>query len=469
MSIRKFVFLWMSGLVLCFIGMAVALVMSTDKLQSMTARILDDARAIELAHQLEIAVLEERRADLLWRVTSSNVQHEKKNEFLGQATTITSQLEKNDIPPEEAELLAAIEVLFSQFKTVTMADQAVPIDKITDIVNQLLASIEQYREINRGQMTETLSISNRLNLAVDRWSILLIGFVFLIVLSGSVLLVKRILLPTVALSQATARFGRGESDIRVQVFRNDELGTLCGTFNTMAENINTLQQERLNFIAAVAHDLKNPLVLVGGTARRLKKKLTMTADQAGLVERLIEQTERMEDLIGELTDSVQTENGRMQLDLAELDLCSLVSAIQRHQDAMISSHQIVFQGDCPGRILGDARRLERVVGNLISNAVKYSGKNSRVLITTKQQGDKAVISVIDEGVGIPAADIARLFQPFTRLSHTREMAKGTGLGLYSVKKIIDSHGGSIAISSEPGEGTTVTIALPIVGAGGNVG
>jgi signal transduction histidine kinase len=314
-------------------------------------------------------------------------------------------------------------------------------------------------------MAQTLANSTMLDRTIDRWSNALILCVFLIVISGSLLLVKRIVLPIVALSQTTEKFGRGEFDARTEVLRNDEFGFLCKSFNSMAENIQALQEERLHFIAAVAHDLKNPLILVGATARRLKKKLAIGPDHMELVDRLIEQSSRAEEMISDLMESVQMQTGKLALNMEEIDVDSLVSTIHRHQSALIATHEIQLEGECRSWIIGDARRLERVLANLISNAVKYSPKHSLVRIRVEQRGAEAVISVSDEGAGIPAVNIPTLFQPFQRLAHTRDMAKGTGLGLFSAKKIIDSHGGTISISSEPGKGTTVTIALPIVVAG----
>jgi len=460
-SIKKIILLWVSGQIFFFAVIAVALVLSTNKLQSMTDQILLDVKATEMAHQFEIAILGERREDLLWRFTDSADHHQQKTVYLEQASVIVGQLGKHNMSSSETRLVNTIENLFSRFSALTIAKPPVSTETISSAADELLQAVEQFRDLKQMQMTKTLAVSSRLNLIVDRGTISLILFILLVVMIGSFFLVKRIILPISALSEATTQFGRGEFGARSRVFRNDELGSLCKTFNTMAENINILQGERLNFVAAVSHDLKNPLVLVGATARRLKKKYSLPADQMVLVNRLIEQTTRMEDLVGDLMDSVQVQSGKLTLKMDELEVYPLVDSIQRHQAEIFDGHHIVLEGRCTCRIKGDACRLERVFANLISNAVKYSGNNSRVIIKMEQRGTNAVISIEDEGVGIPAGDIHRLFQPFARLSHTRDMAKGTGLGLFSAKKIIDAHGGTISISSEPGKGTTVTVTLPV--------
>lgn len=452
----------MGGLGLYFVIMAISLVWSTNQLQAMNARILTDANEIDMAHLLETVILAERREDLLWRFTSSEVHSRQKTVYLNRATDMAAQLAKAGMSGKDAKAIDRIEGLFVRFRALTTSEPPVPIEEISSIGDQLLRAVEGFRASKREQMSKTLASSTRLNQIVDTGAIALFLFVFLIAVSGAYLLLKRIILPTFALNQAAKEFGRGEFGARARILRNDEFGSLCQTFNTMAENIQILQEERLNFIAALAHDLKNPLVLVGGTARSLRKKLTLPAEQMKLVQRLVEQSARMEELLSDLMDSVQLQTGNLTLNMVELDLGALLSGIQRLQSEMITTHRIMLEGECKCKIKADARRLERAVANLISNAVKYSPRNSLVRIRLEQRGADALISVIDEGAGIPAVDIPSLFQPFRRLPQTLDMAKGTGLGLFSVKKIIDSHGGRIDIESEPGKGTAVTITLPIV-------
>jgi len=159
-------------------------------------------------------------------------------------------------------------------------------------------------------------------------------------------------------------------------------------------------------------------------------------------------------------DAVRLEDGNAALSMAEVDLHDLLKTILTKQSTMLTSHHLSYEGE-PCLVWGDARRLERVINNLISNAVKYSERNSAIDIRLRREPDRCVIAVKDAGVGIPPEKIPTLFQPFRRLAQTKEMAKGSGLGLFSVKKIIDGHGGKITIASEPGRGTTVTIELPL--------
>jgi signal transduction histidine kinase len=113
--------------------------------------------------------------------------------------------------------------------------------------------------------------------------------------------------------------------------------------------------------------------------------------------------------------------------------------------------------------------LERVLSNLISNAVKYSPKGSTIALKVKASDNKAVITISDEGSGMPLRDTTKLFQPFERLDQTGGMVMGTGLGLFSAKMIIELHGGTINLYSKVEKGTSVEISLPIITHGEGAG
>jgi signal transduction histidine kinase len=139
----------------------------------------------------------------------------------------------------------------------------------------------------------------------------------------------------------------------------------------------------------------------------------------------------------------------------------LVRNVHRLQSELISTHRIVFEGNEECWIKGDSRRLERVILNLISNAVKYSPRSSTVLLRVVRQDSNAVLMIKDEGEGISPDEMQNLFQPFQRLSQARNTIEGTGLGLFSIKKIVEGHKGTIGLFSEPGKGTTVKIIFPV--------
>ncbi len=459
-SIKKFIYFWLGGLVCCFLTMASAMVLSTSALRSMNAETLKDAGAVEMAHRLENGLLEERRMALLLHDTGDPAFSRKEKVLMEQSRSLIEELSMADRPAKDRPQVNDIFALFQEYRTGALSLPPQPLPAINKTADRLLAAVEKYREDKRAQMTETLARSKHLDTLVDRWSL---GVIISVVLAsglGSVLLLRRIVRPARSLSQTATRFGEGETMARATVYFNDEMGLLSRSFNEMADNIAALHQERGHLIAALAHDLKNPLVLIGGAARRLKRKEAVAQNQLPLLDSIIGQTEAMEELIGELVETVRQEETPQPQEMTDVDLHELLKTLHARQAPLITSHRLHYEGSpCPVR--GDASRLGRIATNLISNAVKYSAAGTPIHIRLQRQEDWGVLTVTDAGVGIPASEIPRLFEPFRRLEHTRSMAKGTGLGLFSARKIVSGHGGSISISSQLGTGTTVTVKLPL--------
>ena len=251
--------------------------------------------------------------------------------------------------------------------------------------------------------------------------------------------------------------------MRAPVLREDEMGHVARTFNSMAEMIGDREKERMRFVATVAHDLKNPLVVIGGAAQLLRnKEMRLTREErAEWLGNIVKNTQRLEAMIGDLVDGVQAETGQIVLDIREFDLAKLARELVAEHGSATGSHLVRYEGAESCSVNGDRTRVERVLMNLLSNATKYSPRGSEVELKLLAEGRHAVLTVRDEGAGIAPADLPRLFQPFARLERTRTMAGGTGLGLASVKKIVEGHGGSIVIRSKLDEGTTVEVKLPL--------
>jgi len=459
-SIRAFVATWMAIIVLSVLILAVVLFNTGQGIRLVTERVILLSRVVESTHRLELALLSERREDLLWRATGSEDHDLERNTQLAQADRAVRDLDVAATGEAEEILIDRLEERYREFRQAARSDPPTDLDRMTVMTDSLLELVDRHRSARKVQMTQTLEDSHRLTRQAQHWSLSLVLCVAAVVTAGSWLLMRRIVRPIVELSSAATRFGRGDFQSRATVLKNDEIGTLSRTFNHMAEDISRREREQVEFIASVVHDVKNPLLFVGGAARALLKD-DLDRDQRGLwLNRILREVERLEDLVSDLVDTVQVETGRLVLELEDLDLSALVRCIQQEHDQAIATHTITFEGDERCVVLGDERRLERVVANLISNAVKYSPNGTRVRLIVERGPSGVALRVSDEGVGIAPQDLQVLFQPFGRLGRTRNMAKGIGLGLFTVKKIIEAHGASMRVTSELHVGTTVEIAFP---------
>lgn len=225
-------------------------------------------------------------------------------------------------------------------------------------------------------------------------------------------------------------------------------------------------------LAAISHDLRTPLTSIRALAQLLQRRIARgqaigpdeLTDQLGRIE---EQTVLMSRMIDDLLDVARLEAGRP-LELRR-DPCELVALTRRtvaDVQRTTDRHRLRVQADTP-EIIGnlDAARLERVLLNLLTNAVKYSPDGGEVVVTVRQEhtiaGETAVLAVRDSGIGIPASDLPRIFERFYRASNVGGRSRGTGLGLSAVQQIVEQHGGAITAESEPGVGTTITVRLPL--------
>lgn len=222
---------------------------------------------------------------------------------------------------------------------------------------------------------------------------------------------------------------------------------------------------RTDALGAVAHDLRIPLTsLIGRTAlvrERLDRAADLNAERAWLTAQLDKARVaalHLQTIIEEINDAARLVSGEaLELDDGPLDVGALAHGIA--EEFALQRSITVVAPDTPVLIVGDRARLARVLQNLVGNAVKYCAPGTPIRITVTARATAAVIGVQDRGVGIPAAELPRLFERYYRAATARGIS-GTGLGLAGSQAIIAQHGGTIAVESTEGVGTTVTVTLP---------
>jgi signal transduction histidine kinase len=239
---------------------------------------------------------------------------------------------------------------------------------------------------------------------------------------------------------------------------------------TNVRHLEREQQEieaRDDFLAAASHDLKNPLTVIRGSIQMLERTLARTGElpreRLDMSIRTISgSVARMTALIDELLDVARLRMGTaLVLERAPTDLVGLARRLAAIHQSASEKHTIVVNAKVP-RLVGvwDERRLERVLDNLLSNAIKYS-PGGEIRVGVSCDAESAVLSVQDRGIGIPEADLAHVFERFRRGANVRGRIDGTGIGLAAAAQIIQEHTGSIDLDSREGEGTLVTVRLPL--------
>lgn len=462
-GIRQFIALWLGLVVLSFGLLGGGLLYAVPRLNAKTQHLYSASRSLYDNQRFELALVAQGRDDLLWH-SSGDARHQRaRTQRLQEADTSLAALQSETSSPSEARLVTSIANAYARFRGLAaMKTHATP--AMQTALDGLLPLVRQHRDLKDQQMEATLRAGTRLDSLIDHWTLILTLLATTLLISGSFVLWTRVFTPILKLSRAVKRFGVGDLQTRAPVVRGDEMGDLAQTFNEMAEAIAGRERERLNFVATVAHDLRNPLVVIGGAAHLLKNKEIRLAPEERIewLSAIESNTHKLEAMIGDLMDGVQAETGQLSFAMQEVDFSVLVREITQEQAATTPTHRIHHDIAAPCLVNGDRKRLERVLMNLLSNAVKYSSSSSEVNVSLETSDTQALLRVRDEGAGIAPEDLHKLFLPFSRLERTREMASGTGLGLSSVKKIVEGHGGKITVQSTLGVGTSIEVCLPLI-------
>ncbi len=225
-------------------------------------------------------------------------------------------------------------------------------------------------------------------------------------------------------------------------------------------------QVRSDLLYAVSHELKTPLFLMTAMMELIKSQPEEERQRQFLIqeETWTRNLARLRLLINNLVDSQRTATLGTQIYRVPTDLGIMVNQAIKDLETFAVKQRITWQLDLeplPDVPL-DVEAIERVLHNLLTNAIKFSPTSGTVQIRLHAQPDQAVLEVEDHGQGIPEVEISRLFQPFARAGGTvKAVIPGTGLGLYVSKMLVEAHGGTIALTSEEGKGTTVTVTLPL--------
>jgi signal transduction histidine kinase len=267
----------------------------------------------------------------------------------------------------------------------------------------------------------------------------------------------------------TAESGRAYAEAHLALARELARRVAVGMENArLYYEVRQSVRTRDDFLSAVAHELKTPLTVISGTTQLLRRRMDgdeRTANAPSL-DRIMSAVGRMTAFIEELLELVRRQaDPTLELKRAPTDLTELVRRVTSELTELSRGQVVDIETD--GVVVGewDAVRLERAIANVLGNAFKYNSASGRVMvrigIEESPQGRVAFCAVTDEGIGIPEADLARIFDRFARGSNVAGRITGSGVGLTIVRQIVEQHGGTIGVTSTVGRGSTFTIRLPL--------
>ena len=224
------------------------------------------------------------------------------------------------------------------------------------------------------------------------------------------------------------------------------------------------EELKSTFISIISHELKTPVALIKGYAGTLRREdarwdATTVRSSAAVIE---DEADRLTQLIDNLLDASRLQAGGLRLNLSEVALDQMAQQLAARFRTQTDGH-VLSASFPPGFpvIQADANRMEQVLSNLIGNAIKYSPRGGAIHVTGRMLPDEVIVSVSDEGIGIPAEEQGRIFERFYRVDDAlSRRTAGSGLGLYLAKAVVEAHGGRIWVESAPGQGASFSFALP---------
>jgi signal transduction histidine kinase len=267
--------------------------------------------------------------------------------------------------------------------------------------------------------------------------------------------------PLEQLTLSIRRFGEGDFSHRVPVHGHDEIAKLAGAMNEMAERLSTLLHTQRELLANVSHELRSPLARIE-VALELARDQPNPAGPLGEIESDVGELSRLiDDVLATSRLELRPESARpVRLQIPEL----LEQARRRALAAGLAAARLKLDlSEGLPEALADGELCAHALQNLLDNARKHTPETTPISLGAIREGDRLRLFVHDEGPGLPAEELPRLFEPFYRpdASRTRASGGGAGLGLSLVRRIAELHGGSPTVRSAPGEGTTFSFTVPV--------
>lgn len=319
-------------------------------------------------------------------------------------------------------------------------------------------AIHRLADLNREQASEFVKEASVIDSSANFWGFGTLSVAIFLVFFAFFLSIRTVIRPIRNIGDAISVYDRSRKPIEIPESGVEELKQVAHAFSELTENLELARKEHLRFLAAVAHDLKNPLGAIAMSAEMIETDDQDTQEMLQIMKRQARLLERM---ISDLLDSVRVESGVLPIQPVQTDLRALASDAVNLFRSVSKNHVIEMKSSRSEHTsLCDPVRISQVLNNLLSNALKYSPYGGKIQLSIFDEGNEVVLCVSDEGIGIHANELDSIFEPFRRSQSTKDSIPGIGLGLSVSKKLVEAHEGSLTVSSKVGRGTTFEIRLP---------
>ena len=297
-----------------------------------------------------------------------------------------------------------------------------------------------------------------------------IGAIFLIIIL-SLVYSNMVTEPLIKLNEAASKMANLDFTQRCDIKRQDEIGNLANTLDFLSENLSEslnslkeanikleediekerqIEKMRKEFVAAVSHELKTPISLIGGYAEGLKDDIFEENEKEYYMDVIIDESKKMGNLVADMLDLSQLESGSFKLVKEEFFIDELITATMKKFAAVVNDKNIKLDINVLDKVkvYADWTRMEQVITNFITNAIRYTDENGTIIVSMEDIEDKVLVSVENTGKGIPKEEVDKIWNNFYKIdkSRTRKLG-GTGIGLAIVKNILELHHGEYGVKN----------------------
>lgn len=333
-----------------------------------------------------------------------------------------------------------------------------------DDVDSLLAVLRELEGKAIQGIEDGVSASQRQAAFTRRLTVIFTVGLFILALLVAIFISRRISEPMRRLQAATRYASKGHYDRRIPVTSDDETGELTEDFNRMLDELGKLDRMKSEFVASITHDLKSPLATIKQAVQLLEDEIPgpIGEQQRQVLSQISKGVTRLSRLIADILDVSKLEAGLFKMAFVPVDVAGFLNEIIESFATQAKARGITIHkqfGFSRFRMRLDPGQMERAIGNVLGNAIKYTPKGGRVTVRASLSPADLEIAISDTGVGIPKESVERIFDKFYQV-RSGGARKGSGLGLAITKEIVVAHGGSVRVESKEGKGTTVYIILP---------
>ncbi|MBE6563395.1 MAG: HAMP domain-containing protein [Ruminococcaceae bacterium] len=287
--------------------------------------------------------------------------------------------------------------------------------------------------------------------------IMLVSLVMVYIIS------ERLTKPLREMNKATKEFAKGNFGRKIEVRGNDEVAELSKSFNSLSESLENLEYMRSSFVSNVSHELRTPMTTIGGFVDSILEGCIPPEEERHYLEIVSSEIKRLSRLVTSLLEISRMESGQKKLDVAAFDVCELARIVLISNEQRLDEKELDVSFECDDdriEVMADKDAVHQILFNICDNAIKFSNRGGRYEIAIRDAGDKAEISVYNEGIGISEEDLPFVFDRFYKSDKSRGLdKKGVGLGMYIVKTLVAAHGEEISVESEYGKWCRFTFTL----------